>query len=115
MVADIAIHRDDENNPHFHVMLTVRPFNKDGSWGNKATRKYILDNKGNHILDKNGKKKFKKVSSTDWNDREKFKSWRKLWEKKTNLYLSSNGFNEKITHLTNAARGLETLPTIHEG
>ena len=28
MLADIAIHRDDNKNPHAHVMLTMRPF-----WG----------------------------------------------------------------------------------
>lgn len=28
MVADISIHRDDKNNPHFHVMLTMRPLMK---------------------------------------------------------------------------------------
>src|SRR5699024_4760643 len=26
MVADTSIHRDDENNPHAHIMLTVREF-----------------------------------------------------------------------------------------
>jgi ATP-dependent exoDNAse (exonuclease V) alpha subunit len=33
MVCDLALHRDEENNPHFHVMLTIRPFNEDGTWG----------------------------------------------------------------------------------
>lgn len=28
MVADVSIHRDDKKNPHFHVMLTTRPFEK---------------------------------------------------------------------------------------
>lgn len=28
MVADVAIHRDDENNPHAHVLTTVRPLTK---------------------------------------------------------------------------------------
>ena len=30
MVADIAIHRDDANNPHAHIMLTIRPFDEKG-------------------------------------------------------------------------------------
>ncbi|HCX5354388.1 TPA: MobA/MobL family protein, partial [Escherichia coli] len=63
MVADIAIHRDELNNPHFHVMLTVRPFNEDGTWGFKAKREYKFDENGNHILDKNGKKDFYKVNT----------------------------------------------------
>ncbi|PEM60355.1 hypothetical protein CN613_28130, partial [Bacillus pseudomycoides] len=35
MVADVAIHRDDENNPHFHVMLTMRYIDENG-FGKKA-------------------------------------------------------------------------------
>ncbi|MCU7713109.1 MobA/MobL family protein, partial [Priestia megaterium] len=30
MVADIAIHRDDANNPHAHIMLTMRNVDQDG-------------------------------------------------------------------------------------
>ena len=36
MVADVAIHRDHPDNPHAHVMLTNRPFNPDGTWGQKT-------------------------------------------------------------------------------
>jgi len=115
MVADIAIHRDDENNPHFHVMLTVRPFNEDGSWGVKAKREYLYDENGNHILDKNGKKAFRKVDTTDWKSKDVFLYWRKLWADKANEHLRKNGINETISHLSNKARNIEELPTIHEG
>lgn len=30
MIADVAIHRDDINNPHFHVMLTTRHIDENG-------------------------------------------------------------------------------------
>ncbi|EMF45521.1 Nickase TraA [Planococcus halocryophilus Or1] len=42
MVADVAIHRDKEHNPHAHIMLTVRPFNEDGAWGQKKHASMIL-------------------------------------------------------------------------
>ncbi|MCM3603147.1 MobA/MobL family protein [Robertmurraya korlensis] len=115
MVADIAIHRDDVSNPHFHVILTVRPFNEDGSWGVKAKREYKFDNNGNHILDKNGKKAFDKVDTTDWNRKEVFNYWRKLWADTANEYLKENGIYETISHLSNEDRGIEQMPTIHEG
>lgn len=115
MVADIAIHRDDKKNPHFHVMLTVRPFNEDGSWGIKAKREYKFDQSGNHILDKNGKKAFNKIETTDWNNKDVFNSWRKMWADKANQYLIDNGVNETISHLSNEDRGIEQMPTIHEG
>ena len=37
MIADICFHDKGNGNPHAHIMLTVRPFNKDGSW--EASRK----------------------------------------------------------------------------
>lgn len=115
MVADVNIHRDDIDNPHFHVMLTVRPFNEDGSWGLKAKREYVLNEKGDHVLDKNGKKKFIKVNTIDWNSKESFSEWRELWANKANEFLEKNKINERITHLSNESIGTEKLPTIHEG
>jgi hypothetical protein len=38
------MNRDEEikkDNPHAHIMLTVRPFNADGSWGAKSQKEYI--------------------------------------------------------------------------
>ena len=32
MCADLCIHDTDGHNPHAHIMLTVRPLNKDGTW-----------------------------------------------------------------------------------
>lgn len=31
MCADVAIHDTDGHNPHAHIMLTVRPLNRDGT------------------------------------------------------------------------------------
>lgn len=115
MVADVNIHRDDIDNPHFHVMLTVRPFNEDGSWGLKAKREYVLNEKGDHVLDKYGKKKFVKVNTVDWNSKESFSAWRELWANKANEFLEKNKINERITHLSNESIGTEKLPTVHEG
>ena len=106
MVADVSIHRDDQNNPHFHVMLTIRPFHKDGTWGNKQVKvKEMI----------NGKLQVKAVHTTDWNTKEKLLYWREQWAHYANRYLEKNGVMERITHLSNKEQGLETLPTIHEG
>lgn len=106
MVADLSIHRDDEENPHFHVMLTMRPFNEDGTWGNKQMKvKEMI----------NGNQQVKALHTTDWNTKEKLIFWREQWAIYANRSLEQNGFLERITHLSNKDRGLETLPTIHEG
>lgn len=115
MVADISIHRDHEENPHFHVMLTVRPFNEDGSWGNKAKKVYLKDENGNFLLDEKGKRRFKKVCTTDWNSKKLFQIWRKEWSDICNQYLMQNGVDQKISHLSNETLNKEEIPQIHEG
>lgn len=115
MVADICIHRDDINNPHFHVMLTIRPFEENGTWGFKARREYLKDDKGNDILNKDGKREYKRVASVDWNTKEKLENWRELWADVANQHLKLCGSTEKISHLSNESLGTEKIPTIHEG
>lgn len=70
MVADIGIHRDDPGNPHFHVMLTMRPFNEDGTWGNKSRKVYVLDEQGEKIKLKSGNYKTYKERTTNWDEKE---------------------------------------------
>ena len=41
MCADAAIHDTDGHNPHAHILLTVRPLNKDGSWQYKTEKEYL--------------------------------------------------------------------------
>ena len=36
MCADVAVHDTDGHNPHAHILLTVRPLNKDGTWQYKT-------------------------------------------------------------------------------
>ena len=115
MVADVSIHRDNENNPHFHVMLTMRPFEKDGSWGAKARTQYILDKNGNKQKNENGNFMQRKISATDWDSKIKLTFWRKNWADLTNEYLEKNGFSERITEKSYAEQGIEKEPTIHEG
>lgn len=87
MIADIAIHRDDEQNPHAHVMLTMRDIKDDGF----------------------GKK------NRDWNDKELMKSWREEWANYANRSLERAGFSERIDHRSLAEQGIDRIPTIHEG
>lgn len=115
MVADIAIHRDDLNNPHAHVMLTVRQFDENGDWGNKKRKDYIFDENGEKMLKANGTPDYKTVSLTDWDKKESLENWREQWSEHANRSLERVGVQERITHLSHEARGLEQLPTIHLG
>lgn len=115
MVADIAIHRDDANNPHAHVMLTMRPFLEDGSWGAKSRKEYILDEDGESLYTASGAKKSRKIDMKDWNKREKIQEWRQAWALYANQHLALAGVAVEITEKSHAALGLEREPTIHEG
>ena len=53
--------------------------------------------------------------SERWNSEEQLVKWRKAWADVTNRYLERYGHDERIDHRSNAARGLDEIPTIHEG
>ncbi|MQR84348.1 hypothetical protein GFV16_00115 [Bacillus megaterium] len=113
MVADVAIHRDDKNNPHAHVMLTLRALKEDGTWAGKKKREYIFDENKNHVLDKKGQKKFKTVPLTDWNSKARLLKWREEWSVYTNEKLKEYNINKSIDHRSFKDQGLEEkLPTL---
>ncbi|MFC5714397.1 MobQ family relaxase [Thalassorhabdus alkalitolerans] len=98
MVADLSIHRDDVNNPHFHVLLTMRSFKENGEWEAKAKKV-------------NGQR----INMNNWGDRETFRHWRKEWASYANQYLEANGMDDRITEKSYAELGKQVKPTIHEG
>lgn len=50
-----------------------------------------------------------------WNSEDQLVEWRKAWADVSNRHLERAGREERIDHRSNAARGLDELPTIHEG
>ncbi len=87
MVADVAVHRDDPDNPHAHVMLTTRSVGEDG-FGPKVR---------------------------EWNDREALGGWREGWAEYCNRELERDGYEERIDHRSHEERGLDREPMVHEG
>ncbi len=83
MVADCAIHRDNPNNPHAHVLLTLR-----------------------HI----GPKGFG-LKERSWNERSQLLDWRLAWAETTNKHLAKAGLSARIDHRTLEAQGLDLIPT----
>lgn len=75
MCADICIHDDGSGNPHAHIMLTMRAFAEDKSWGER----------------------FPTVSPAGIN------TWRAAWEKSANQCFAEHGYNERIYHMPLAA------------
>ena len=115
MVADVAIHRDHQDNPHAHVMLTNRPFNPDGSWGLKANTQYIKDENGKQLLTKSGFPKQRKIWLVDWDKREKINEWRKNWALSVNQFLAQKNISDRISEKSFVDQGIQETPTQHEG
>jgi len=93
LVADVAIHRapgGEVQNDHAHVMTTFRSIAADGSWS--------------------------KTKDRTLNSPEQFEQWRASWASHVNAALEKAGYEDRqVDHRSNKRRGIETLPTIHEG
>lgn len=115
MVADVAIHRDHQDNPHAHVMLTNRPFNPDGSWGLKAKTQYIKDENGKQLLTKSGFPKQRKIWLVDWDKKEKINQWRHNWAVSVNQVLEQKNIPDRISEKSFIEQGIADTPMQHEG
>ena len=81
MIADIAFHDLDSDNPHAHVMLTLKTIGPEGF----------------------GKKE------RSWNDRKMSVLWRESWASMANSYLAAAGSPERIDHRSLQAQHEEAL------
>ena len=106
---------EEPDNPHFHVLVPIRPFTEEGIWGNKQRREYILDEDGNRVKDAKGKEMFNAVSTTGWNDPELLKEWRRAWTEKVNGKFRECHMAARIDHRSYKEQGIDLIPTIHEG
>ncbi len=87
----VPIHDDDPRNFHTHILMSTRALGPDG-FGAKTR---VLDDQ------KTG------PQEVEW--------MRKEWAERVNAALDFRGFAERIDHRSNARRGLDAVPTIHEG
>lgn len=120
MIVDFAVHQPDKEeggiaNPHFHVLCPIRPLDEHGRWGNKQRREYLLDEHGERIKDEAGKDVFNAVPTTDWGTPETLEKWREAWAEIVNARFEEKGLPCRIDHRSNTRRGLDELPTVHEG
>jgi Ti-type conjugative transfer relaxase TraA len=82
MVADFAVHRDNPDNPHAHVMLTTRAVKGQG-FGPKARA---------------------------WNASAQLLEWRAAWAETHNLHMARAGHAVRIDHRTLDAQQIELTP-----
>jgi hypothetical protein len=89
MIIDYSIHHppDNPNNPHAHMIVTMRHIEEDG-FGNKKR---------------------------ELNHKSVLKEWRQSWAEITNTHLGIAGFNQKITHKSHKDLNNKKIPTVHLG
>ncbi|WP_301741732.1 MobQ family relaxase [Klebsiella pneumoniae] len=87
MIADIAFHKLDSDNPHFHVMLTTRSLTPDGSGFGQKVR--------------------------EWNSKEQLEGWRKSWADTANEHMQRAGIDARIDHrsLKDQKAELDAIPS----
>ena len=117
-VADWAFH-DEPDNPHIHIMTTLRPLTQDG-FG--AKRVPLLDDKGEVVRSgagkqtRDGENKNSRIVSVQWNGaKDDLKAERAQWQDVANAHLLKHGHSETIDHRSFEDRGIELEPTIHRG
>ena len=115
MCADFSIHDKKDGNPHFHVMLTIRPLKEDGQWGAKCRKVYELDENGQRIPNGKGGWKSHREDTTDWNDKGNVEKWRAAWAAYANRALEAAGRPERIDHRSYERQGIDKIPSIHLG
>ncbi|WP_375326524.1 MobA/MobL family protein [Candidatus Tisiphia endosymbiont of Nemotelus uliginosus] len=93
MIADINIHYDNEDNPHVHIQMTTRRLLRS------------LEN-GEVTFGAKGR---------SWGRREFLYYYRENVANFINLHLEKHGSLDRVSHLSHKARGIDLIPTIHEG
>ena len=117
MIVDLAVHDPDppNHNPHVHLMMPMRAVDENGKWLPKCHREYVLDENGDRIKDEKDKWKFRKVFTTDWDDRSNAETWRQAWEDIQNRYLEAAERPERISMKSYERQGIDQIPTVHMG
>jgi len=82
MVADVALHLDNADNPHAHILLTTRELTSEG-FGLKRR---------------------------DWNARTELMEWREAWAGTANKHLAHAGLDIRIDHRTLEAQRIDLVP-----
>ena len=108
IVADWAYH-DKANNPHVHVMLTLRPLTEAGFGANWLP---VRDpHSGDHLRTGSGKLRYAPWSG----DVERLIAWRAAWAEVQNRHLAIAGVAARVTHESYRTQGIAVAPTAHVG
>jgi Ti-type conjugative transfer relaxase TraA len=107
VVADWVFH-DAPDNPHIHLMTTLRPLSKDGFGAKKVA---VLDPNGNPVRNDAGKIVYQLWAG----DADDFNAFRDGWFACQNRHLALAGLDIRIDGRSFEKQGIDLTPTIHLG
>lgn len=111
MVADICWHNkiasDGREQPHAHVMLTMRPLIASG-FGPKVRHDWVPCPEGRTHSD--GRPRMVESNAQSWNSAEYYERCREAWEHTANAALARAGSEQRIDRRSLLERGLARLP-----
>lgn len=90
MIVDLNIHKINDENPHAHLLCTLRGIDENNEFEPKR--------KGNKFV-------------RDWNTDEKHNEWRKRWENVQNKHLQMNGFSVRVSADSYKNQNIDLEPT----
>jgi MobA/MobL family len=102
-----AVHRGKGENPHAHIVFSERV--NDGhtrtpdTWFKRAAT-------GTQAAELGGAKKTRAMKAQDWTEK-----LREEWATQVNTAMERAGMTERVDHRSHAERGIEAIPTVHEG
>ncbi len=107
IVADWAYH-DMPNNPHVHVMTSLRALTDDG-FGPK--RVPVLGDDGAPLRGSDGKIRYSQFSGGP----ERLMEMREAWAQFQNHHLAKHGHDIRVDHRSFEEMGIDAVPTTHRG
>lgn len=113
MVADVCWHNkiasDGQEQPHAHVMLTMRPLAiTEGDFGPKVRHDWVPDPTGRTHED--GRPVMVASNAQSWNCPDYYERCREAWESIANEALARAGSDERIDRRSLLERGLARMP-----
>lgn len=110
MIADVSWHNktasDGEEQPHAHIMLTMRPLTEDG-FGEKDRHDWVPDPTGRTHPDG---RPVMVESRESWNSTSYYERCRKDWQDTANAALERAGSDARIDRRSYAERGMSRIP-----
>jgi Ti-type conjugative transfer relaxase TraA len=107
MVADWVYH-DAPDNPHVHLMMTLRPLTEDGFGPKKVA---VIGENGEVVRNKTGK-----IVYEQWaGGMDDFTALRDAWFVTQNQHLALGGIDLRVDGRSFAERGIDLVPTTHIG